>query len=164
MEVTCILFSIAPKMVTDPNKVGKKVKDYWEPSTKLLSDPTKFLDSLLSFDKDNISDAIISQMSCYMENTSFTPESVSRVSKACTSICMWARAMYTYNEVSKQVAPKRARLQDAQKSLEKTRKVVTVTCSPSAQSGSPTQGRWSYCGLRTQRAGTGHSQRKFECS
>lgn len=33
----------------------------------------------------------------------FTPEAVSKVSKACTSICMWVRAMYVYHNVALQV-------------------------------------------------------------
>ncbi len=34
----------------------------------------------------------------------FTPEAVSKVSKACTSICMWVRAMYVYHNVALQVS------------------------------------------------------------
>lgn len=30
----------------------------------------------------------------------FTPEAVSKVSKACTSICMWVRAMHLYHNVA----------------------------------------------------------------
>ncbi len=35
----------------------------------------------------------------------FAPEAVSKVSKACTSICMWVRAMYVYHNVALQVRP-----------------------------------------------------------
>jgi dynein heavy chain len=34
----------------------------------------------------------------------FTPDAVSKVSKACTSICMWVRAMYVYHNVALQVS------------------------------------------------------------
>lgn len=50
----------------------------------------------------------------------FTPEAVSKVSKACTSICMWARAMYTYHNVSVSVEPKRRALAAAQDTLAHT--------------------------------------------
>jgi len=33
----------------------------------------------------------------------FTPDAVAKVSKACTSICMWVRAMYVYHNVALQV-------------------------------------------------------------
>lgn len=41
---------------------GKKVADYWETAKKVLNDPSKFLDTLTTFDKDNISDAIIKKV------------------------------------------------------------------------------------------------------
>jgi dynein heavy chain len=43
---------------------------------------------------------------------------VARVSKACTSICMWVRAMHSYYLVCKVVAPKRAQLAEAQAVLD----------------------------------------------
>ena len=120
MEATCIMFKVAPKMVADPNKVGKKIADYWEPSTKLVSKPDQFLESLLTYDKENIEDAVITKIKPYIENENFTPEAIAKASKACKSICMWARAMYTYNQVAKQVEPKRQALAGAQATLDKT--------------------------------------------
>lgn len=67
MEATCIMFDEKPKMVDDPNKMGKKMANYWEPAKKLLNDPSKFLDSLLTFDKDNIADHIIKKIEPYIQ-------------------------------------------------------------------------------------------------
>lgn len=39
------------------------------------------------------------------------------MSKACTSICMWCRAMHSYYLVCKVVAPKRAQLAEANAQL-----------------------------------------------
>ncbi|BBN11637.1 hypothetical protein Mp_5g13570 [Marchantia polymorpha subsp. ruderalis] len=114
MEACCIMFQQAPKMVADPNKLGKKLADYWDASTKMLTDPTKFLDSLLGFDKDNIPESVIVKIEPFITMEAFTPEQVARVSKACTSICMWVRAMHSYYLVCKVVAPKRAQLAEAQ--------------------------------------------------
>ena len=47
-----------------------------------------------------------------------------QVSKACTSICQWVRAMHTYYFVAKAVAPKREALRKAQAELEETQKVL----------------------------------------
>jgi dynein heavy chain len=44
-----------------------QIANYWEPSKKLLNDPTKFLDSLLTYDKDNISDGIIKRVEPYIQ-------------------------------------------------------------------------------------------------
>ncbi|WIA31960.1 hypothetical protein OEZ86_002815 [Tetradesmus obliquus] len=120
MEATCIMFDEKPKMKDDPNKMGKKIPDYWEASKKLLNDATKFLESLLSYDKDNIPEAVITKIQPYIDSEEFTPEAVARVSKACTSICMWVRAMHLYHTVALGVAPKRAALAAAQESLDKT--------------------------------------------
>jgi hypothetical protein len=43
-------------------------------------------------------------MEPYIQMDKFTPEEVMKVSKACTSLCMWVRAMYMYNKVAPQVA------------------------------------------------------------
>lgn len=88
---------------------GKKVPDYWDASKKLLNDPSKFLDSLLTYDKDNIPDATIQKVEPYIAMEEFTPAAVSKVSKACTSICMWARAMYMYHNVALSVSWERPR-------------------------------------------------------
>lgn len=114
MEATCIMFEEKPKMVADPNRVGKKIADYWENATKLLADPTRFLTMLTEFDKDNIKNSVITKIGPYMNNDSFTPEAVARVNKACTSICMWVRAMYTYHQIALQVEPKRKALAEAE--------------------------------------------------
>ena len=57
--------------------------------------------------KENIPDAVISKIQPYIDNEDFTPQAISKVSKACTSICQWVRAMHKYYFVSKAVAPKR---------------------------------------------------------
>jgi len=123
MEACCIMFAHKPKMVADNTpgaKPGAKLADYWEASTKMIADPTTFLDSLMNYDKDNIPADIIKKIDNYMTREDFTPESIAKVSKACTSICMWVRAMHTYYLVSVSVAPKRAKLAEAQASLEVT--------------------------------------------
>ena len=61
-------------------------------------------------------------MEPYIQRDDFKPEIIEKVSKACTSICKWGIAMYTYYMVSLQGAPKRAALAEAQASLEVTKK------------------------------------------
>ena len=48
-------------------QMGKKIPDYWEASKKILNDPTKFLESLLMYDKDNISDSVIKKVEPYIQ-------------------------------------------------------------------------------------------------
>ena len=75
------MYDEKPKMVDDPAKMGKKVPNYWDAAKRLLADPTKFLDSLFTYDKDNIKDAIIQRIQPYIDMEEFTPEAVARVSR-----------------------------------------------------------------------------------
>jgi dynein heavy chain len=110
MPPPCLAIGMKYRCIADvPNDksfepAGKKVPDYWDSSKKLLADPSKFLESLLTFDKDNIPQATIAKVEPYIGMEEFTPEAVSKVSKACTSICMWARAMFMYHNVSLSVS------------------------------------------------------------
>ena len=60
MEAVCIMKGMKPDRKPDPGS-GKMVEDYWGPSLKLLGD-LKFLDSLKTYDKDNINPAIIKKI------------------------------------------------------------------------------------------------------
>jgi len=56
-EALCVLKGIKPDRINDA-ATGRKIEDYWGPSKKMLGD-MKFLESLLTFDKDNIPPANI---------------------------------------------------------------------------------------------------------
>ena len=46
MEAVCIMFNVKPILKPDPNRVGGKIKDYFEASRNspiLLKDPAKFI-------------------------------------------------------------------------------------------------------------------------
>ena len=119
MEVVCLLQKVKPVRKDDPNQMGKKINDYWEPATKLLNDPSAFLQSLFDFDKDAIEEGTITQITPYVEgkNGDFTPAAIEKSSKACKSICEWALAMFKYYHVAKMVEPKKALLASAQAEL-----------------------------------------------
>jgi len=57
-ESLCVLKGIKPDRINDPGGTGKKIEDFWGPSKKMLSD-MKFLEGLLTYDKDNIPPANI---------------------------------------------------------------------------------------------------------
>ena len=66
-------------MVDDPARPGKKAASFWEPAKRLLNDPSKFLDSLINFDKENIKEATIQRIEPYIAMEEFTTEAVARV-------------------------------------------------------------------------------------
>eukprot|EP00752_Nemacystus_decipiens_P017827 g15983.t1 len=101
MESVCILFG---------------VKSNWKESKNLMSKMT-FMDELKGFDKDNIPPKVIRSLKSYIDNPSFQPEEVAKVSSAAKSLCMWARAMYTYDKVAKNIGPKKEALAQAEGEL-----------------------------------------------
>ncbi|CAM9397555.1 unnamed protein product, partial [Sphacelaria rigidula] len=69
------------------------------------------------FDKDTIPAKTIRSLKSYIENPSFQAEEVAKVSTAAKSLCMWARAMYTYDQVAKNIGPKKEALAQAEGEL-----------------------------------------------
>jgi dynein heavy chain, axonemal len=56
MDACCIMFDLRGKKVADPNggPGAPKTTDYWDDAKRILNDPSKFLNSLMTYDKDNI--------------------------------------------------------------------------------------------------------------
>ncbi|XP_061640433.1 dynein axonemal heavy chain 1 isoform X3 [Phyllopteryx taeniolatus] len=121
IEAVCIMKDAKPKKVPG-EKPGTKVDDYWEPGKVLLQDPGKFLDSLFGYDKENIPERVITLVQPYIDNEEFQPAAIAKVSKACTSICQWVRAMHLYHFVAKGVEPKRQALQAAQEEYDESQR------------------------------------------
>ena len=91
-------------MTTNNFHPGKKIQDYWGPGKKLLSTP-KFLDSLKTYDKDNIKVSIIKKIrKKYIGKENFTPEKAANASKAAAGLCKWVLAMEAYDRVAKVVS------------------------------------------------------------
>jgi dynein heavy chain len=86
-------------------------KPDWDTAKKVLGRAT-FMQDLVEFDKDNIPAPVLKKLSKYIKMEGFAVEVVSRVSKAATSLCMWAHAMDVYSKVAKEVGPKKAKLEE----------------------------------------------------
>ena len=126
ISATCIMFEIKPKKVPAPDGRGK-VDDYWDVGKGLLKDSNKFLKSLFDYDKENIPEKVIKKITEYVENDQFTPEVIAKVSKACTAICQWVHAMYTFHNVNNSIEPKREALASSQAELKVTMDGLAVT-------------------------------------
>uniref|UniRef100_A0ABM5FKE2 Dynein axonemal heavy chain 1 isoform X3 n=1 Tax=Pogona vitticeps TaxID=103695 RepID=A0ABM5FKE2_9SAUR len=123
IEAVCIMKGVKPKKIAG-DKPGSKIDDYWEPGKGLLQDPGKFLESLFKYDKDNIADTVIKLIQPYIDSEEFQPAAIAKVSKACTSICQWVRAMHKYHFVAKAVEPKRQALREAEEDLQATQRIL----------------------------------------
>jgi len=134
MEVACIMLKSKLKlkyvMKADANGMKTKV-DYWETAQKyLLKQPKLLLETLKKYDKDNIPDKVIEQITPYIEREDFSVKKVELASVACRAICMWAHAMFQYHHVNKMVQPKRVKLKAAEDELEK----VMITLNEARES------------------------------
>ncbi|CAG0920877.1 unnamed protein product [Notodromas monacha] len=118
MEAVCVMLDRKPEKKADPAVLGKYIDDWWTTSQKVLGD-LRFLDTLRSYDKDNILPHIMAKIrEKYILNPDFDPEVIKDVSRACVNLCKWVRAMEVYDRVNKIVAPKKERLQGAERELE----------------------------------------------
>ncbi|CAJ1027078.1 Dynein heavy chain, N-terminal region 2/Hydrolytic ATP binding site of dynein motor region/AAA domain (dynein-related subfamily)/Dynein heavy chain AAA lid domain/P-loop containing dynein motor region/AAA+ lid domain/P-loop containing dynein motor region D4/Microtubule-binding stalk of dynein motor/ATP-binding dynein motor region/Dynein heavy chain region D6 P-loop domain/Dynein heavy chain C-terminal domain containing protein, putative [Leishmania lindenbergi] len=89
-------------------------KDLSWDRAKLVMSRMDFIKDLQNYKRDDISEKTIKSIQKYIKNPDFQPEEVAKSSKACKSLSMWVMAMNNYYEVVKVVAPKRARLAEAE--------------------------------------------------
>jgi hypothetical protein len=99
----------------DPDS-GQMVMDFWETAKKMMTD-SAFLESLKSFDKDNIDPEIIKKLQPIINREEFEPKKVLKVSKAAFGLASWVKAMDSYDHVAKVVRPKKAALAEAEAKL-----------------------------------------------
>jgi dynein heavy chain len=126
MEAICVMKDIKPARIKDPSGSGKMIEDYWTPAQKMLGDP-HFLQSLKSYDKDNINPKIIQKIRTqFTPNPDFDPNVVKNSSSAAEGLCRWVRAMDTYDDVAKVVAPKKEALAKAESELEAEMQVLNT--------------------------------------
>ncbi|XP_059835308.1 dynein axonemal heavy chain 3 [Hypanus sabinus] len=117
MESICVMKGIKPERKPDPSGSGKMIEDYWGPSKKILGD-LKLLESLKTYDKDNIPPAVMKRIrERFIDHPDFQPSVIKNVSSACEGLCKWVRAMEVYERVIKVVGPKRERLRIAEAEL-----------------------------------------------
>lgn len=115
LEAVCVLKGL--KADRKPDASGRMIDDYWAASQKMLGD-MKFLESLKTFDKDNIPSAIMKKIrEIYISDRDFVPEKIKAVSTACEGLCRWIRAMDVYDRVIKIVGPKKIALAAAEQDL-----------------------------------------------
>ncbi|GMH50243.1 hypothetical protein TrRE_jg3287 [Triparma retinervis] len=91
-------------------------KTDWASAKKAIG-ASDFLAQIKGFDKNNIKDSIINKARKYISRPDFTAEAIKAVSAAAGALCVWCHAIFLYANVAKEVAPKRAKLKGAQKTL-----------------------------------------------
>ncbi|XP_031619236.1 LOW QUALITY PROTEIN: dynein heavy chain 7, axonemal [Contarinia nasturtii] len=108
METICILRDIKPEKATTT------IEDFWSLSKKMLTDP-KYVEYLLTFDKDMIPDHISEKLQeKVLSNDAFDVEKIKLISVACELLCKWVIAIVKYDRAAKIALPKRIELKEAE--------------------------------------------------
>lgn len=124
MAAVCVIKGIPPDRIPDPNNPGKKIMDFWGPSKRVLGD-MQFLESLRNFDKDNIPIDVMKKIRKeYLSHKDFKPHIIAKASAAAEGLCKWIIAMDMYDAVAKVVAPKKAKLEAAEREFAETMAIL----------------------------------------
>jgi len=128
----CVMFEVKPVKVRATSRYSKmqtpqKPKfDYWEAAKKQLLANPNLLGRMINYDKDNISDSVMTKIKPLISNPEFQPDQVKKASFAAQGICLWIHAMVTYHHVANEVQPKKLRLVAAEKALAKAEGVLAM--------------------------------------
>ncbi|EQC31806.1 hypothetical protein SDRG_10595 [Saprolegnia diclina VS20] len=109
LNAVCVLFDVDPS---------------WENARRLLSD-VNFVSTLIGYNKDTVSDAILDKLSPFMDDPSFTKDEVVKQSVAASTMVVWISAIYEYSRVRKLVQPKLDLLASSQATLRELVKAFT---------------------------------------
>ena len=95
----------------------------WDKAQKMMGD-SSFLNSLLNFNKDALTDEQCELVAPYVEQIDFTADAARKVCGNVAGLCTWIMAMVTYHGIAKEVAPKRLKVFLAEQQLETAMKAL----------------------------------------
>lgn len=90
----------------------------WASVKKELANP-KFVEMVMSFDKENIPQKTMKAIEKYTKQENFNPVYVEARSQAAGKLCLWVRSIEDYGKALKVVGPKREKKQYAEEQLKK---------------------------------------------
>ncbi len=118
-------------LLAPANKIPKERS--WNASKIMMAKVDQFLDSLITFDKENIQDPNLKAVMPYINDKEFDPEFIRNKSLAAAGLCSWAVNIVTFFQVFCDVEPKRkalatanAELATAQETLSKIKAKLKV--------------------------------------
>jgi dynein heavy chain len=97
------------------NKIPKDRS--WNNAKVMMSKVDQFLDSLVTFDKENIHDSNLAAIKPYLNDPDFDPDFIRNKSFAASGLCAWAINIVRFYEVFCDVEPKRIALATANAEL-----------------------------------------------
>ncbi|GIQ85219.1 dynein heavy chain, partial [Kipferlia bialata] len=116
MDGVCILRNLpidTMSQAPDFDEARKIIHPSWGLSLKMMSD-MQFLNKLLSFERDAITNETCELLLPYLEMDDFNVEAAKKSSGNVAGILQWVMAMELYHRIALEVEPKRAQVRDAQ--------------------------------------------------
>ena len=98
----------------------------WSASQKKLGQ-TDFLRQVMTYDKDNISPAMIKRLDKFVQDPEFQEELVNKKSEAAGALCVWVHAMHTYAMVNRTVEPKKLKVKRLEQALMTKEKALAAS-------------------------------------
>ena len=114
LEAMCVMLGKTPKWV---KKDGQKTADYWEVSKKLIGNYKKLIETLENYPKENVDPKIIAKIQPYLGDENFWEENIKKASEAAEGICKWVKAIVKFDEIYKEITPKREALKAAEEKV-----------------------------------------------
>lgn len=120
-------------LLAPANKIPKDRS--WNQAKIMMAKVDQFLDSLITFDKENIQEPNLKAVQPYLDDKEFDPEFIRNKSFAASGLCSWAINIVAFYRVFCDVEPKRkalaaanAELSAAQAKLKKIKDKIKVWC------------------------------------
>jgi hypothetical protein len=93
----CVLLGVEPTRVrSNTDSIHADSDDYMSSARKLLASPTKLLECLRNYDKDNMPSSTFAALTVYVTDPGFGVESMRKTSTAAAAICQTVHAYYAY--------------------------------------------------------------------
>ena len=86
----------------------------WAKGQQMMSKPQPFLESLIAFDKDNISDKTLEALKPILALEYFNYESMIKKSSAAANLANWVINIVEYNRIFRNVEPLRLSAEEAE--------------------------------------------------
>lgn len=120
-------------LLAPANKIPKDRS--WNQAKIMMAKVDQFLDSLITFDKENIQEPNLKAVQPYLDDKEFDPDFIRNKSFAASGLCSWAINIVAFYRVFCDVEPKRkalaaanAELSAAQAKLKKIKDKIKVWC------------------------------------
>lgn len=117
MEISCHMMDLKPKK-TNIGKIDGDTNGYFDMARmNLLNNPGQFMQKMIDFDKENISEGTVKRVNAILNSEDFTLEKVRTASGALVAIHKWVSAMMSYHQLLKVVNPKRLKVAEMNEKL-----------------------------------------------